>query len=236
MTEVEIQDQILTLTITAVDPVAFAMTWLLAWVAKTSAVEQAPCRDEIASLGDDPDPLAFIQLPYLSATCQEMLRIHPILPTVEGRRLTAPMDDPGIRPRRGGQRRSLRIPGASARGSLPRAAGVPPGTFPEPAIQSVRVLPLRGEQSPLPGYDPRPHGDEAGPGEDPRAGRLVLENAGGPDVRYGTMVAAGRSAEDHASTRCETCKYVTLMIELISLSICGSMNADIEADRGRELT
>ena len=93
------------LTITAVDPVAFALTWLLAWVAKSPAVQSA-LRDELAALGDDPDLLALLQLPYLTATCQETLRIHPILPTVEGRRLTAPMEIQGYQLEAGDQRRS----------------------------------------------------------------------------------------------------------------------------------
>ena len=33
----------------------------------------------------------------MTATCQETLRIHPILPTVSGRRLTAPMEIGGYR-------------------------------------------------------------------------------------------------------------------------------------------
>jgi cytochrome P450 len=89
--EAEIQDQILTLTITAVDPVAFALTWLLAQVGMSPEVQSA-VRDELDALGDDPDPLEITHLPYLTATCQETLRIHPILPTVSGRRLTSPAE------------------------------------------------------------------------------------------------------------------------------------------------
>jgi cytochrome P450 family 110 len=98
--EAEIQDQILTLTITAVDPVAFALTWLLAWVARMPEVQSA-LRDERGAPGEDPDPLQLMQRPYLTATCQETLRIHPILPTVSGRRLTAPMEIGGYRLDRG---------------------------------------------------------------------------------------------------------------------------------------
>jgi cytochrome P450 family 110 len=94
--EAEIQDQILTLTITAVDPVAFALAWQLAWVGRLPEVQSA-LRDELDAMGADPDPLQLLRSPYLTATCQETLRIHPILPTVSGRRLTAPMELGGYR-------------------------------------------------------------------------------------------------------------------------------------------
>ena len=98
--EVEIQDQILTLTITAVDPVAFALTWVLALVGMSPQVQSA-LRDELGTVGDEPDPLAVAQQPYLAATCDETLRIHPILPTVSGRRLIAPMEIGGYRLEKG---------------------------------------------------------------------------------------------------------------------------------------
>lgn len=89
--DIEIEDQVRTLTITAVDPVAFAMTWLLARVAASPAVQSA-LRDEVDAAGADPDPTDLVRLPYLAATCQELLRMHPILPTASGRRLSAPME------------------------------------------------------------------------------------------------------------------------------------------------
>jgi cytochrome P450 len=89
--EDEIHDQIQTLLITAVDPVAFATTWALSWVGRLPEVQRT-LRAELAGVLGDPDPLALSQLPYLTAICQETQRIHPILPTVSGRRLTAPLE------------------------------------------------------------------------------------------------------------------------------------------------
>ena len=60
--EAEIQDQVLTLTITAVDPVAFALTWLLAWVGRSPEVQSA-LRDELDPLGEDPDPSNCCEVP-----------------------------------------------------------------------------------------------------------------------------------------------------------------------------
>jgi len=87
----ELEDQILTLLITAVDPVAMGLTWALYWIHKIPEVQQK-LREELADLGQNPDPLSIIQLPYLGAICQETLRIHPILPTVSGRRLTSKLE------------------------------------------------------------------------------------------------------------------------------------------------
>ncbi len=101
LTEEEIQDQILTLLITAVDPLAMALTWALYWIHKLPDV-QATLRQELETLAGNCDPLNISQLPYLTAICQETLRIHPILPTVSGRRLTERMEimgydlDPGV--------------------------------------------------------------------------------------------------------------------------------------------
>ena len=187
LSEVEMQDQILTLTITAVDPVAFALTWLLAWVARTPAVQSA-LRDELAILVDEPNPLALMRLPYLTATCQEVLRIHPILPTVEGRRLTAPMEIQGYH--------------------LPAGINVAPcaylvhrreDLFPEPlTFRPERFLSRRFspyEYFPFGGGNRQCLGTTLAPMEMKlvlatvlERGRLVLEDPGGPDVRYGTMV------------------------------------------------
>ena len=65
------QDQILTLTITAVDPVAFALTWMLAWVARMPEVQSA-LHDELTTLRDDPSVLALLHCP----TCGARVRKH----------------------------------------------------------------------------------------------------------------------------------------------------------------
>jgi cytochrome P450 family 110 len=190
--EVEMQDQILTLTITAVDPVAFALTWLLAWVGRTPAVQSALC-DELATLGDEPDLLALTQLPYLTATCQEILRIHPILPTVEGRRLTAPMEIQGYNLEAG-------INVAPCAYLVHRREDLYPEplTFRPERFLSRRFSPY--EYFPFGGSNRHCLGTTLAPMEMKLVlatilsrGRLVLEDAGGPDVRYGTMVGPSES-------------------------------------------
>jgi cytochrome P450 len=207
MTEAEIQDQVLTLTITAVDPVAFALTWLLAWVAKTPVVEQT-LRDEIASLGDNPNLNELTQLPYLTATCQEILRIHPILPTVEGRRLTAPMTIQGYDLEPG-------INVAPCAYLVHRREEL----YPEPlAFRPERFLSRRFspyEYFPFGGSNRHCLGTTLAPMEMKLVlatvlsrGRITLEYAGGPDVRYGTMVAPDEELR-MSFNAIDKCEYVS---------------------------
>jgi len=87
LTPTELQDQLLTLMITAVDPIAMSLAWALFWIQKLPEVQRR-VQAEIESLGGALDPEKINALPYLGAVCQETLRLHPILPTVSGRRLT----------------------------------------------------------------------------------------------------------------------------------------------------
>lgn len=86
----EIQDQVLTLFITAGDAVATALAWALYWVGGSPEVQGA-LRAESEGSGDAGDPVARAGAPYLTATCREVLRLSTVLPTVSGRRLTTPL-------------------------------------------------------------------------------------------------------------------------------------------------
>lgn len=96
----EIQDQVLMLMITAGDAAAVAATWALYRAAKHPEVQDL-LRTERGALGADPDPLLLCEQPFLTATCQEILRLHTVLPTVSGRRLRVPCDVLGYRPEAG---------------------------------------------------------------------------------------------------------------------------------------
>lgn len=87
LTPTELEDQLLTLMITAVDPVAMSLAWALFWIQKLPEVQRR-VQEEIDSLDGALDPQKINALSYLGAVCQETLRLHPILPTVSGRRLT----------------------------------------------------------------------------------------------------------------------------------------------------
>lgn len=69
-------DQIMMLTITAGDAVAVAIAWALVRLAHHPQT-QTRLRDGVPG--------------YLEASCKEVLRLHPVLPTISGRRLRDPL-------------------------------------------------------------------------------------------------------------------------------------------------
>jgi unspecific monooxygenase len=87
----DIQDQVLMLMITAGDAAAVATAWALYCVAKNPRVQDL-VNTERSSLAVDSDPADIAAQPYLTATCNEVLRLNTVLATVSGRRLTTPCD------------------------------------------------------------------------------------------------------------------------------------------------
>ena len=190
--ETETEDQVLTLLITAVNPVAFATTWLLDWVARSPEV-QAAVRGEVEAAGADVNPVELARRPYLAATCQETLRIHPILPTVSGRRLATAMEVGGYQLEPGINVAAVRLPGAPTGGALSRAAGLPPRAVPVASVRPARILPVRRRAAAVPGDVDRAPGDGAGAGDGrgamaagpgrARRGRRPVRDAGRPARR-----------------------------------------------------
>lgn len=90
MSDAELHDELVTLLLAGHETTASAMVWLLYWIHHLPEVEHK-LRAELAELGNEPDPMAIAQLPYLNAVCQETLRIYPITPTTFVRVLRAPM-------------------------------------------------------------------------------------------------------------------------------------------------
>ncbi|MBE8987839.1 cytochrome P450 [Nostoc sp. LEGE 12450] len=76
MTDEEVRDLLLSPLFAAQDASAVAITWLLYWVHHLPQVREQLLQ-ELTSLGDSPDPMSIVQLPYLSAVCNEVLRIYP---------------------------------------------------------------------------------------------------------------------------------------------------------------
>lgn len=72
-----ILDQVMMLTITAGDAVAVAAAWALHRLAGRPDVQERLRADEPG---------------YLDAVCHEVLRLHPVLPTISGRRLKSPVE------------------------------------------------------------------------------------------------------------------------------------------------
>lgn len=77
MTDQELRDELVTFLTAGHETTATAMAWALYWTHRFPAIKQKLLQ-EIATLGDQPDPLALTRLPYLTAVCHETLRIYPV--------------------------------------------------------------------------------------------------------------------------------------------------------------
>ena len=77
MSDLELRDELLTLLLAGHETTATALAWALYWIHKLPHVGQK-LRQELASLGENPDPMAIVKAPYLNAICQETLRIYPV--------------------------------------------------------------------------------------------------------------------------------------------------------------
>ncbi|MEH2156823.1 cytochrome P450 [Nostoc sp.] len=87
MSNVELHDQLMTLLIAGYESSATALSWALYWIYHQPRVlETLLC--ELDNLGGNLDPAAISCLPYLSAVCQETLRISPPTMFVPTRLLT----------------------------------------------------------------------------------------------------------------------------------------------------
>ena len=77
MSEKELHDELITLLFAGHETTATAISWALYWVHKQPEIlEKLLC--ELDSLGDSPDPMSIFKLPYLTAVCNETLRIYPV--------------------------------------------------------------------------------------------------------------------------------------------------------------
>lgn len=89
MRDEDIQDELITILLAGHNTTAIAMAWALYELGRNPA-ELAQLRAELATLGSEPDPALIVKLPYLSAVCNETLRLHTVLAEI-GRVLTLPL-------------------------------------------------------------------------------------------------------------------------------------------------
>ncbi|MGB5974633.1 MAG: cytochrome P450, partial [Nodosilinea sp.] len=85
----ELHDELMTLLVAGHETTASALTWALYWVHWLPEVGDR-LRQEL-DLGPTPDPLSYPTLPYLTAVCNETLRIYPVAPTTGIRILSQPL-------------------------------------------------------------------------------------------------------------------------------------------------
>jgi cytochrome P450 len=76
MSDEELRDELMTLLIAGHDTTSTAMMWALYWIHKVPRVRERLLA-ELDTISDPLDTKAIAQLPYLTATCQETLRLRP---------------------------------------------------------------------------------------------------------------------------------------------------------------
>ena len=70
-------DELMTLLLAGHETTATALAWALYWVHKLPNIREQILQ-ELETLGDNPEPLNIARLPYLTAVCNETLRIYPV--------------------------------------------------------------------------------------------------------------------------------------------------------------
>ncbi|NJM23190.1 MAG: cytochrome P450 [Richelia sp. RM2_1_2] len=76
LTSEEVRDLLISPLFAAQDASSTALAWSLYWIHRFPHVRDRLLK-EIDSLGENPDPMSIFALPYLSAVCNEILRIYP---------------------------------------------------------------------------------------------------------------------------------------------------------------
>lgn len=90
MSDVELRDELITLLFAGHETTASALAWALYWIAYLPDVRNQLLA-ELDALGPEADPMAVARLPYLTAICQETLRLYPIAISAFPRVVKQPM-------------------------------------------------------------------------------------------------------------------------------------------------
>jgi len=77
MTDQELRDELMTLLLAGYETTATAMAWGFYWLHKQPEVREKLLQ-ELDGMGDNPDSMDIFRLPYLTAVCNETLRISPV--------------------------------------------------------------------------------------------------------------------------------------------------------------
>jgi cytochrome P450 len=91
MTNEELRDELMTLLVAGHESTATALAWAFYWIHSLPSVRQKLLQ-ELDSLGENPDPMEIFRLPYLSAVCQETLRIYPVAMLTFAREVLTPVE------------------------------------------------------------------------------------------------------------------------------------------------
>jgi cytochrome P450 family 110 len=91
MTNKELRDQVITLLFVGFENTSTAIAWSLYWVHKEPKVREKLLQ-ELDSLGESPDPMTIARLPYLTAVCNETLRMSSVNMMISGRVVRSPIE------------------------------------------------------------------------------------------------------------------------------------------------
>jgi cytochrome P450 len=91
MSDQELNDELMTLLVAGHETTASALTWAFYWIDYLPEVRDK-LQKELNYVGENPDPSVIAKLPYLTAVCQETLRIYPIAMAGFFRMLKSPME------------------------------------------------------------------------------------------------------------------------------------------------
>ena len=91
MSDVELHDELVTILLAGHETTATAMAWALYWVHHLPQIGQK-LKQELRSLGAEPEPMAIYKQPYLTAVCQETLRIYPVVLLTFARQVREPLE------------------------------------------------------------------------------------------------------------------------------------------------
>lgn len=78
MSDQELRDELMTMLVAGHETTASALTWAFYWLDRLPEVREKLLL-ELNTLGINPEPSNVAKLPYLTAVCQETLRIYPIV-------------------------------------------------------------------------------------------------------------------------------------------------------------
>lgn len=90
MSDVELRDQLVSLLLLGYETTAAVLTWAFYWIHSSPSVLEK-LYAELDAWGDDTEPEAIAQLPYLTAVCSETLRVNPIALICTPRRTLEPL-------------------------------------------------------------------------------------------------------------------------------------------------
>jgi cytochrome P450 len=90
MTDAELRDELMTLLVAGHETTATAISWAFYWIHKFPEVREKLLA-ELDSLGTNYDSNTIFKLPYLTAVCNETLRIYPVGMLTFPRRVKTPI-------------------------------------------------------------------------------------------------------------------------------------------------